>query len=62
MLEPTATDEPAWKKLRLSVERPYKNDNGDPIPALLDITPEGQHIYEPYVTTACGCCHHSIKG
>lgn len=49
MLENTVTDEPAWKKLRLSIERPYKNDNGDPIPTLLDITPEGQHIYEPYV-------------
>ena len=40
-------DEPAWKKLQLSLERPYKDDNGQPIPTLFDITPEGQHIYEP---------------
>lgn len=40
-------DDPAWKKLKLSLERPYKDDNGKPIPTLLDITPEGQHIYEP---------------
>lgn len=35
-----------WKKLKLSFERPYKDDQGDVIPVLLDITPEGQHIYE----------------
>ncbi|KAH9951596.1 subunit 17 of mediator complex-domain-containing protein [Amylocystis lapponica] len=34
------------KKFRLSLERPYKRDNGEPIPTLLDITPDGQHIYE----------------
>ncbi|KAI0692568.1 subunit 17 of mediator complex-domain-containing protein [Cytidiella melzeri] len=39
--------DPPWKKLKLSLERPYKDDNGQPIPVLLDITPEGQHIYEP---------------
>ncbi|KAF9821151.1 hypothetical protein IEO21_00759 [Rhodonia placenta] len=38
---------PPWKKLRLSLERPYKDDDGLPIPVLLDITPEGQHVYEP---------------
>ncbi|KIY49245.1 hypothetical protein FISHEDRAFT_41224 [Fistulina hepatica ATCC 64428] len=41
------TEEPAWKKLKLSLERPYKDENGNPIPVLLDITPDGQHIYEP---------------
>ncbi|KAI9063255.1 hypothetical protein FKP32DRAFT_1666662 [Trametes sanguinea] len=40
-------EEPAWKKLKLSLERPYKDDNGEPIPELLDITPDGQHIYRP---------------
>ncbi|KAF4602024.1 hypothetical protein EYR40_005225 [Pleurotus pulmonarius] len=35
-----------WRDLRLSLERPYKNDNGEPIPTLLDITPEGEFIYE----------------
>ncbi|KDQ64550.1 hypothetical protein JAAARDRAFT_166933 [Jaapia argillacea MUCL 33604] len=40
-------DDLPWKQLKLSLERPYKNDNGDHIPVLLDITPEGQHVYEP---------------
>lgn len=39
-----------WRDLRLSLERPYKNDNGEPIPTLLDITPEGEFIYESYVS------------
>ncbi|TFK43483.1 subunit 17 of mediator complex-domain-containing protein [Crucibulum laeve] len=39
-------EEPPWKKIKLSLERPYKDDNGKPIPVLLDITQEGQHIYE----------------
>ncbi|KAI0750794.1 subunit 17 of mediator complex-domain-containing protein [Daedaleopsis nitida] len=39
--------EPPWKKLKLSLERPYKDDNGEPIPELLDITADGQHIYRP---------------
>lgn len=39
--------EPPWKKIKLSLERPYKDDNGVPIPVLLDIDPNGQHIYEP---------------
>ncbi|GLB33862.1 putative subunit 17 of Mediator complex [Lyophyllum shimeji] len=38
--------EPSWKQIRLSLERPYKDDNGEHIPTLLDITPDGQHIYE----------------
>ena len=37
---------PSWKNLKLSIERPYKDDQGDIIPVLLDITPEGQHLYE----------------
>jgi len=44
----TAND-PHWKRLKLSLERPYKDDNGDPIPDLFDITPEGQHIYQRFV-------------
>lgn len=39
--------EPPWKKLKLSLERPYKDDSGEPIPELLDITPDGQHIFRP---------------
>lgn len=41
-------EEPPWKKLKLSLERPYKDDDGEPIPVLLDIT-DGQHVFEPYV-------------
>ncbi|CCM01597.1 uncharacterized protein FIBRA_03657 [Fibroporia radiculosa] len=40
-------EEPPWKRLRLSLERPYKDDAGQPIPALLDITPDGQYVHEP---------------
>lgn len=40
-------EEPEWKKLKLSLERPYKDDNGEPIPVLLDIAPDGQQIFEP---------------
>lgn len=43
-----ADPEPQWKKLKLSFERPYKDDSGHPIPVLYDLTPEGQSIYEPY--------------
>ena len=32
----------------MSLERPYKDDSGLPLPVLLDITPSGEHIYEPY--------------
>ncbi|KAK2466253.1 hypothetical protein APHAL10511_001895 [Amanita phalloides] len=41
--------EPPWKQIKLSLERPYKDDNGDPIPILYDIA-DGQHIYEPKET------------
>ncbi|KAF8621575.1 hypothetical protein AX15_007601 [Amanita polypyramis BW_CC] len=43
-------DEPAWKKLKLSLERPYKDDNGEPIPVLYDIAADGQYIHEPKET------------
>lgn len=42
-------EEPPWKKIKLSLERPHKDDDGNPIPVLLDITADGQHIYEPCV-------------
>jgi len=42
-------EEPPWKKIKLSLERPYKYDDGELIPVLQDITPEGIHINEPYV-------------
>jgi hypothetical protein len=40
-------DEPSWRKTKLSLERPYRDDNGERIPVLLDITSEGEHVYEP---------------
>ena len=45
---PVEDDEPAWRKLKLTLERPYKDDQGNAIRQLLDVTPEGQQIYEPY--------------
>ncbi|KAF9075740.1 subunit 17 of mediator complex-domain-containing protein [Rhodocollybia butyracea] len=39
-----------WKQTKLSLERPYKNDNGDLIPVLSDITPDGVLHYEPKET------------
>jgi mediator of RNA polymerase II transcription subunit 17 len=38
--------EAEWKKLKLSFERPYKDDSGNQIPILYDLTPEGERIYE----------------
>ena len=38
----------SWKDLRLSLERPYKDDLGNPLPLVLDILPTGEHIFEPY--------------
>jgi hypothetical protein len=47
---PSTSDvEPSWKKISLSLERPYKDDHGDSLPILLDITPEGERVYEPSV-------------
>ena len=40
---------PSWKKLQLSLERPYKDDDGLPLPVVLDILPDGEHIWEPCV-------------
>ncbi|KAK7054802.1 hypothetical protein VNI00_003265 [Paramarasmius palmivorus] len=40
-------DSSHWKQTKLSLERPYKNDNGEHLPTLLDITAEGELIYEP---------------
>ncbi|KAJ3722876.1 subunit 17 of mediator complex-domain-containing protein [Lentinula raphanica] len=45
-------NEPSWKQTKLSLERPYKNDNGDPIPVLFDIAPDGVLHYEPKETPA----------
>ncbi|KAG6902224.1 hypothetical protein C0995_002856 [Termitomyces sp. Mi166 len=39
-------DNHSFEQIKLSLERPYKDDNGDRIPVLFDITPEGQQIYE----------------
>jgi mediator of RNA polymerase II transcription subunit 17 len=41
-------DQP-WRNLKISLERPYKDSQGKAIPVLSDITPEGEHVYEPYV-------------
>lgn len=35
-----------WKELKLSLERPYKNDEGNKIQPLLDIV-NGQFVFEP---------------
>ena len=42
-------DGPFWKYLHLSLERPYKDDSGNRIPVLYDLTPQGERVYEPYV-------------
>ncbi|KIP10399.1 hypothetical protein PHLGIDRAFT_65771 [Phlebiopsis gigantea 11061_1 CR5-6] len=40
-------DEPEWKKLKLPLERPYKDDDGKPLPVLFDIAPDGTQTFEP---------------
>ncbi|KAF5333164.1 hypothetical protein D9611_002473 [Ephemerocybe angulata] len=35
-----------WKDLKLSLERPYKDDAGEKLPTLLDIEADGKFIYE----------------
>lgn len=45
---PVEDDEPAWRKLKLTLERPHRDDQGNVNRQLLDVTPEGQQIYEPY--------------
>ncbi|TFK75858.1 hypothetical protein BDN72DRAFT_785935 [Pluteus cervinus] len=37
----------SWNSVKFSLERPYKDDNGDRIPILYDITSEGQLVHEP---------------
>jgi len=36
----------SWKQLTLSLERPYRDDHGNLIPVVEDITPDGQYIHE----------------
>lgn len=38
-----------WKKLHLSLERPYKDDDGKDIPVLEDIDFDGNFIFEQSV-------------
>ncbi|GAW07123.1 rna polymerase ii mediator complex component srb4 [Lentinula edodes] len=45
--------EPGWKQTKLSLERPYKNDNGEAIPVLYDITSDGILHYEPKLRLRC---------
>ncbi len=45
-----ADNEP-WKKLQLSLERPYKDEHGVPIPTLYDINQNGEQFFERFVTT-----------
>ncbi|KIK48933.1 hypothetical protein CY34DRAFT_518618 [Suillus luteus UH-Slu-Lm8-n1] len=40
-------EQPSWKKTKLSLERPYKDDAGERIPVLLDIAPDGAQAFEP---------------
>ncbi|KAJ3513266.1 hypothetical protein NLJ89_g3043 [Agrocybe chaxingu] len=47
-----------WRQLRLSLERPYKDDVGNRIPALYDLTPEGGRIYEPKETPSARLEHN----
>ena len=46
-------DEPEWRKLKLTLERPHTDDQGNPIRQLLDVTPDGQQIYEPSASMLC---------
>lgn len=39
-------EERDWRKTKLSLERPYKDDQGERIPVLLDITPDGERVFE----------------
>ena len=52
-------EEPAWKKLRLSLERPYKDDSGQRIPVLYDLAPDGTRVYEPCVVS--GLAHNLLN-
>jgi hypothetical protein len=46
--------------LKLSLERPYKDDQGRSIPAVLDIATDGRHIYEPCVSALSACLRAHI--
>jgi len=46
-------EHPPWKETKLSLERPYKDHKGDPIPVLLDITQDGTQVFETYVRSFC---------
>lgn len=41
-------DKELWKQLKLSLERPYKDEQGNPLPTLYDLTSDEppQNIYE----------------
>ena len=45
----SVTPEPQWRGIKLSFERPYKDDSGTRIPVLYDLTPDGERIYESCV-------------
>ncbi|KAL0574670.1 hypothetical protein V5O48_007286 [Marasmius crinis-equi] len=51
-----------WKETRLSLERPYKNDQGQVIPTLFDITAEGELVYEPYVPVRSSVFPFALNG
>jgi mediator of RNA polymerase II transcription subunit 17 len=37
------------RPIKLSLERPYTNDEGEPLFAVADILPNGDYVYEPSV-------------
>lgn len=47
---PVEPPEPQWKNTKLSFERPYKDDLGNCLPVLYDLTPECERIYERYAS------------
>ena len=49
----TTMDEDVFQT-KLSLEPPYKNDVGDPIPVTYEILPHGEYIYEPCVQCSIG--------
>jgi len=38
----------SWRETKLTLERPYKDEDGQCIPSLLDIDLQGNPVYEPY--------------
>jgi mediator of RNA polymerase II transcription subunit 17 len=51
-------DEPAWKRLKLSVEPPYKDEDGRKILRVYDIEKGNVRILEEFVI----CCFYSHAG